>query len=136
PEEEQPQGVEGGVVGGVEGGVVGGVIGGVVGGQLGGQLGGQVLNFGEGMTRPQRLSGKNPEYTREALEARVQGVMIVQCTITLEGTLTDCSIIKPLPFMERAVMDALRTWKMTPVMYQGHPVSVRYKIPIRLTMPE
>lgn len=142
PQEEQPEeapeeepvegGVEGGVVGGVAGGVVGGVIGGTLGGQIGGQLGGDVLAFGEGMTRPTRVKGRDVEYTREALEARVAGKMIVKCTINTDGTLENCRIIKPLPHMEEAVLAALRTWKMTPVTFQGRPVRVDYVLNIQL----
>lgn len=143
PQEEQPQeeaaeeepvegGVEGGVVGGVAGGVVGGVIGGQLGGQIGGQLGGDILAFGEGMSRPTRLKGRDPEFTREALEARVSGRMIVKCTINIDGSLENCRIIKPLPHMEQAVLAALKTWKMTPVTFQGRPVRVDYVINIQL----
>lgn len=137
PEEEEPVegGVEGGVVGGVAGGVVGGVIGGTIGGQIGGQLGGEVMSFGEGMARPKQVKGRAPQYTREAIEARVEGTMLVQCVITTDGDLKDCKIIKPLPHMEQAVLDALRTWKYTPVTYQGRPVPVKYIIPIRLVIP-
>lgn len=135
PEEPVEGGVEGGVIGGVAGGVVGGVIGGQIGGQLGGQLGGDVLSFGEGMTRPEQVRGRRVEYTREALEAQIEGTMLVQCIITTDGDLQDCKIIKPLPHMEQAVLNALKTWKMTPVMFQGRPVAVKYIIPIRLKLP-
>lgn len=139
PQEEQPEeapeeepvegGVEGGVVGGVAGGVVGGVIGGTLGGQIGGQLGGDVLAFGEGMTRPTRIKGRNPVMTREAREARITGRMLVKCTIRKDGDVENCRIIKPLPHMEEAVLSALKTWKMTPITFQGRPVSVDYVFP-------
>lgn len=134
--EEEDEGVEGGVEGGVVGGVVGGVLGGVVGGQLGGQLGSEVLPFGEGMTRPVKLEGREPQYTREALEARVQGLMIVKCVITIEGKVENCRIIKPLPHMEQAVLQALSTQRYKPVTFQGRPVSVDYVFNIRLVLPK
>jgi periplasmic protein TonB len=132
PAEPQPEQVEGGVVGGVEGGVVGGVIG----GQLGGQLGGEVVPFGEGMTRPELIAGpKRPEYTREALEARVEGVMIVRCTITVAGKVENCRIIKPLPHLEQAVLDTLAKQKFKPVTFQGRPVNVDYVFNFRFVLP-
>ncbi|HME90721.1 MAG TPA: TonB family protein, partial [Myxococcaceae bacterium] len=134
--EEDEGGQEGGVEGGVKGGVVGGVVGGVLGGQLGGQLGSQVLPFGEGMTRPQRIEGRDPQYTREALEAHIAGVMLVKCVITIEGRLENCRVVKPVPFMEKAVLDALSTWRYKPVLYQGRPVSVDYLITVRLVLPQ
>ncbi len=133
-EEEVEGGVEGGVAGGVVGGVVGGVIGGVVGGQLGG-TGTDVLPFGEGMTRPEALVKPNPQYTREALEARVQGLMIVKCVITTEGKLEKCRIIKPLPHMDNAVLDALYASRYKPVTFQGRPVAVDYVFNLRLQLP-
>jgi protein TonB len=128
-------GVTGGVVGGVPGGIAGGTVGGVSGGQVGGQLGGSVLPFGEGMTRPELISGEAPHYTPEALAARVEGTMIAKCVITIEGKLESCRIVKSLPYMERAVLDALSTRRYNPVHYQGRPVAVEYVIPIRLVIP-
>ncbi len=128
----------GGVEGGVEGGVVGGVVGGVLGGVLGGQVGGtgtDVLPFGAGMTRPERLAGPIPQYTREALEAHVQGLMIVKCVITIEGKVEKCRIIKPLPHMEQAVLDALYATRYKPVTFQGRPVQVDYTFNIKLSLP-
>jgi protein TonB len=130
--------VEGGVEGGVPGGVIGGVVGGVVGGVLGGQVGGtgtDVLPFGAGMTRPEKMSGPAPQYTREALEARVQGLMIVKCVITTEGAIERCRIIKPLPHMEQAVLDSLYAQRYKPVTFQGRPVQVDYTFNIRLSLP-
>ncbi|MGZ3458346.1 MAG: energy transducer TonB [Archangium sp.] len=137
-DEASEEEVEGGVEGGVAGGVVGGVIGGVVGGVLGGQVGGtgtDVLPFGAGMTRPEKLSGPQPQYSREALEAHVQGLMIVKCVITTEGNVERCRIIKPLPHMEQAVLDSLYAQRYKPVTFQGRPVQVDYTFNIRLNLP-
>ena len=50
---------------------------------------------------PERTEGRSaPQYTREALEARVQGLMIVKCVVQLSGKLENCRIIKPLPHMD------------------------------------
>jgi periplasmic protein TonB len=133
PEEEE---VEGGVVGGVEGGVIGGVIGGTLGGSLGGQLGGEAVAFGEGMTRPELLSGPaKPPYTREALEARVEGTMLIRCTLTAEGIATNCRIIKPLPHMEESVLNTLKAQRYKPVTFQGRPISVEYVFNFRFVLP-
>ena len=137
-EEASEEEVEGGVEGGVAGGVIGGVVGGVVGGVLGGQVGStgtDVLPFGAGMTRPEKTSGPAPQYTREALEARVQGLMIVKCVITTEGAIERCRIIKPLPHMEQAVLDSLYAQRYKPVTFQGRPVQVDYTFNIRLSLP-
>jgi protein TonB len=107
----------------------------VVGGKIGGQLGSQVLPFGEGMSPPKKLAGSDIEYTREARAAGVSGVMLVRCTINTSGEIEDCKIIKPLPHMGASVLRALSTWRMTPVTFQGKPVSVSYLFTLKLRAP-
>jgi periplasmic protein TonB len=135
PEPDQPEspgGQVGGVEGGVEGGTVGGQIGGTVGGVVGGTLN-EVLSFGEGMTRPENLQHP-PVVTcpRDAIEAHIEGLVLASCTITTEGTLKDCRIIKPLPMVEPTVLEMLSKWNIGPIFFQGRAVTVNYKIPIRL----
>lgn len=101
----------------------------------GGGGGTEVSLFTEGMTRPVQLEGRDPQYTREALEARVEGKIIAKCVINTVGRLEGCRIIKSLPMMDQAVLAALATRRYTPVMYQGRPVAVQYIFEIRLMLP-
>jgi len=96
-----------------------------------------VVPFGEGMTRPVLLqSGRPITYTREAIAARVEGVSIARCVITAEGLVERCKVIKPLPFMDDAVLEHLQSQRFQPVSYQGKPVSVGYNFSVRLTLPK
>ncbi len=96
-----------------------------------------VLPFGEGMTRPTLIqSGRPITYTREAIAARVEGVSIVRCVITSEGAVERCKVIKPLPFMEDAVLEHLQSQRFQPATYQGKPVSVGYNFSVRLQLPK
>lgn len=130
------EGVEGGVEGGVVGGVAGGVVGGVIGGVLGGVVGGtgtgtDVLPFGAGMTRPKMHDqGKctSQFFTNEARLARVEGLMIIKCTIDVDGMLKNCRAIKTLPFVTEQALKVLPTaaCRQTPVTFQGRPTKVDY----------
>src|SRR5256885_2012140 len=46
--------------------------------------------FNEAMTPPRKISGPEPEYTREALEREIQGTMVVKCVVTRQGTVRNC----------------------------------------------
>jgi protein TonB len=94
-----------------------------------------VLPFGDGMTRPSQVGQIDIQYTREARDAEVQGMVITECTITTSGSLQNCKVLKGLPLMDQQVLAALSRTKYTPVIYQGKPTAVRYKIPIRLVLP-
>jgi protein TonB len=61
--------------------------------------------------------------------------MILQCTLTPEGRVTDCRVLKTLPHMEQAVLQAVSTWRYSPVLFQGRPVTVKYNFQIQLVAP-
>ena len=88
------------------------------------------------MTRPKLISGPSKfEYTREALEARVEGTMIVRCTLTVEGRAQNCRIIKPLPHLEESVLATIAKQRYTPVTFQGRPVNVDYTFTFKFVLP-
>lgn len=93
-----------------------------------------VIPFGLGMERPHKVSGPDPVYTREAREAKVQGKVLAQCTITTDGRLVGCSIARGLPFMDQVVLQALSQQRWSPVVFQGQPVSVFYTIPFNFVL--
>jgi len=137
--EPEPGGGEpGGEPGGVPGGVAGGVKGGVLGGKLGGKLGAPMssaIPFGAGMTRPQQVAGGPPQYSREAIAARVEGKVMVRCVITAAGSVQECKVIKGVPFLDAIAVDALRQSRFTPVMYRGQPASVQYLFTFNFKLP-
>lgn len=94
-----------------------------------------VLPFGPDMSRPVLLSGSDPIYTREAVVARVEGVMIARCTITVAGRLENCRILKGLPYMDVSMLDALATRRYSPAIYQGKPIAVEYVFNVKLAAP-
>jgi protein TonB len=95
----------------------------------------EVKPFGEGMKPPKLISGAPIQYTREALEARIKGMLVAKCVITREGAVETCKLIKGLPHMDVAVLSALETRRYTPVTWQGKPISVSYIFNIRLELP-
>ncbi|MCC6559155.1 MAG: energy transducer TonB, partial [Polyangiaceae bacterium] len=86
------------------------------------------------MQRPTLISGPQPQYTREALAARVEGTVIAKCVITTEGRLRGCRIIKGLPHMEAAVLEALSQQRYTPVLFSGRPINVEYVLSFKMTL--
>lgn len=91
--------------------------------------------FGEGMTQPRRIAGSDPSYSREALQARIEGKVIAKCVIAVDGTLRNCSIIKGLPYLDQTVLQALAAQRYTPVLFQGRPTAVSYNFKFSFTLP-
>ena len=93
------------------------------------------IEFTESMTAPAMLSGPAPEYTQEAIERGVEGSMQVRCVVTVEGSVRACKVVKGLPFMNTAVIEALQKRKYRPALAQGKAVDVFYTFNIRLKLP-
>lgn len=94
----------------------------------------EILPFGEGMTRPVLLQTYEPHYTSAALQAKVEGRAVARCVITTTGAITRCHMVKSLPHMDEAVLEALSHYRSTPVTYQGRAVNVWYVFPFQFKM--
>jgi len=102
-----------------------------------GRLGSTPLVMGPGMTPPRLVdAGEQIRYSHQASEARVQGVMQVQCVLTVDGRVTSCRVKQSVPFMDEAVLKALTSRRYTPVLFQGRPVPVKYNFAITLKAAE
>src|ERR1700687_1976914 len=95
-----------------------------------------VLSFREGMTPPEQVQGQPIVYSREALDFGVQGTIQAKCVINLRGLLENCKILKSLPYMDKAVLDALSSRRYKPVLLDGKPVAVEYVFDIKLVLKE
>lgn len=84
------------------------------------------------MTRPQRVSGREPQLTPEARAERVRGTALVRCVVTRDGRVTNCRLLNGLRYMEQELLEALSTWRVTPVMSQGKPLDVDYTFVLRI----
>jgi protein TonB len=124
PEESIDMGVEGGA-GGVEGGVPGGVVGGIVGGLPDAPPPPvQAVRVGGQIKEPKKLKNVSPVYPDIAKQARVQGVVILECTISPQGKVTDVKILRGIPLLDQAATDAVKQWVYTPTLLNGVPVPV------------
>lgn len=124
PEESIDMGVEGGA-GGVEGGVPGGVVGGIVGGLPDAPPPPvQAVRVGGQIKEPKKLKHVAPIYPDIAKQARVQGVVILECTISPQGKVTDVKVLRGIPLLDQAAIDAVKQWVYTPTLLNGVPVPV------------
>jgi periplasmic protein TonB len=64
-----------------------------------------------------------------------QRLMLVKCVVTVGGAVKDCRVVRGLPFMDRAVVEALERRRYRPALLYGKPVEVEYTFKIRLALP-
>jgi protein TonB len=136
PESSLDLGIEGGVAGGVEGGVPGGVVGGVVGG-LPAEAPpppAPVVRVGGLIREPRKIKDVAPVYPSIAREARIQGVVILEATITPQGRVKDAKVLRGLPALDEAAVAAVEQWAYTPTLLGGVPVSVIMTVTVNFVL--
>ncbi len=93
------------------------------------------IRVGGDVTRPEKISGPNPQYTEIARKARIQGVVIVEAIIDKGGNVTNVKVLKPLPMgLDQAAVDAVKKWKFKPATLNGKPVDVYYNLTVNFRL--
>jgi protein TonB len=81
------------------------------------------------------LVQKNPPvYPAIARTARVTGTVVVQATITKNGTVGNLSVVNGPPMLRQAAMDAVKTWRYRPYLLDGEPVEAETTVSVNFTM--
>jgi len=102
-----------------------------------GPEGGLPYRVGEGVSRPEKISGFPPVYTEVARRARVTGIVIVEAIIDEQGNVTNARVLKGLPMgLDKAAVEAIQTWKFKPAVFEGRPVSVYYTLTVNFQVDD
>jgi TonB family protein len=82
------------------------------------------VRVGGNVTAPTQVRKVDPVYPEEAKAARVQGVVILEATISDQGRVDSVRVLRSIPLLDQAAIDAVRQWEYTPTLLNGLPVPV------------
>jgi TonB family protein len=140
-----PKGVKGGVAGGVEGGVEGGVKGGVEGGVAGGDISKEeeaklmqlpAVKVGGSIKEPQKLKSVDPVYPEVAKNARIQGEVILEVETDIYGRVKAAKVLRSIPPLDQAAIDAVRQWIYQPFIVDGKPRRAIFPVTVNFALKE
>lgn len=103
----------------------------------GGGTGGGVYEPGSGVSNPRLLQQVRPQYTSDAMRAKVQGTAIVSCVVRTTGVPSDCEIARSLDptfGLDQQAVLAAQKWRFAPGTLRGEPVNVRILIEMTFTL--
>ena len=82
------------------------------------------IRVGGNIREPRVVSLVPPVYPVLAKKARVQGTVIMEATVTAEGTVDEIHVISGNPLLIQAAIDCLKQWRYEPTYLNGEPVPV------------
>jgi protein TonB len=92
------------------------------------------VQVGGTIRRPMKIGGADPVYSPMARAAGVQGLVIIEATIGIEGRVTNARVLRGVPLLDQLALDAVRTWEYTPTMLNGVPVPVIMTVTVTFTL--
>jgi len=103
----------------------------------GGGFGGGAFRPGSGVTLPQVVREVKPAYTADAMRAKVQGSVWLECIVMPDGSVGDVKVTRsldPIFGLDQEAIKAAKMWKFRPGMRQGEPVPVIITIELTFTL--
>lgn len=103
----------------------------------GGGTGGGVYQPGNGVSLPQLLYEAKPQYTPDAMRAKLQGEVLVQAVVMPDGTTQNVRVIRSLDSafgLDQEAVKAVRQWRFRPGMRQGQPVPVEITVAVNFNL--
>ena len=101
-----------------------------------GQAQDQPLVAGEsGVPIPKRTKMVKPVYPPDAQARGLRGIVILDLTIDKNGKVSAVDVVRSIPGLDDAAVEAVKQWEYEPVKVEGKPVLVRLSVPITFLMP-
>jgi len=86
---------------------------------------------------PELLREVKPDYTADAMRAKMQGVVLLECVVRPDGTVGDLRIVKSLDKtfgLDEQAIKAAKQWRFSPGRRLGEPVPVLVTIELTFTL--
>jgi periplasmic protein TonB len=93
------------------------------------------VKIGGDITPPRKRVHVSPVYPPVALQARVQGTVVVEAVIDERGNVVNLRVLHSIALLDAAALDAVRQWEYEPTYLNGRavPVVMSVNVEFRIT---
>jgi TonB family protein len=91
---------------------------------------GDALRVGGEIKAPVKVKDVRPVYPPLAREAGVAGVVIIEVRIGVDGSVEEAHVLKSIPLLDQAALDAVKQWEFVPTLLNGAPVPIMMTVTV------
>jgi len=88
------------------------------------------LHVGGNIKAPTKIKDVQPIYPPVAREAGVTGVVIIEVRIGTDGSVEEAHVLKSIPLLDQAALDAVKQWQFVPTLLNGAPTPINMTVTI------
>lgn len=90
---------------------------------------------GGGVSPPHVISKSDPQYSAEALRAKLEGSVAVSLIVGVDGTPRDIKVVRSLGMgLDEKAVEAIGSWRFAPGDKEGNPVAVLAKVEVNFRL--
>jgi protein TonB len=90
-----------------------------------------VYKIGGPVKAPSRVG--TPQYPADALAAGIEGVVIAEIVVNEAGNVAEAKILRSVPLLDEAALNAVRLWQYAPTVVNGQAVPVRMTVTVNFS---
>jgi TonB family protein len=92
------------------------------------------VHIGNDIKAPIKVRDVRPVYPPIARESRVQGVVIIEALLDESGSVVDARVLRSIPLLDQAALDAVKQWQFMPVLLNGAPHAAVMTVTVNFTL--
>ena len=92
------------------------------------------VRVGGNIKTPAKILNVSPVYPPEAQAAGISGVVILEAVIDTQGSVRNTKVLRSIPALDQAALDAVKEWRFQPTLLNGAPVPVIMTVTVNFTV--
>lgn len=84
----------------------------------------EAVRLHSGIAAPRKVFDTAPVYPQIARTSHTQGVVILEATISESGEVISARVLRSVPLLDQAALDAVRQWRFEPARLNGKAIPV------------
>jgi TonB family protein len=81
------------------------------------------VRVGGRLPGPKLIKHVPPVYPSIAQSARIQGIVVLEIRIEADGRVSKARVMRSIPLLDRAAIDAVMQWQFEPALMNGVPTA-------------